>query len=270
VEWPIAAGRSGFKKRKAWWAGQTFIVICSIYLLVAVGGVIGLRELGYKYVDVTFAFFWSVLMAGLVIYYRAAVSRTEEEKVDKAFVEARRLELLRHRSKVRKEFLETEIEVLRRGEKSPVLDIWRLDEQLQKRHVFFSCLDGVYLDPREKELQIRIQSEETVDKQENFNALVRLAATFFDILSLDPYLEQLFPFFERMVLEVYGVRENEEHRDVPYPLLSAATTKKLLMSLRTRTQKTFDLKAMGEVRISDKGDIVPHRSIETSHKITGK
>jgi hypothetical protein len=51
--------------------------------------------------------------------------------------EAARTELETHRIRARKECIQTEVNFLTGGEKGPVLDVWQLNDALQKRRPYF-------------------------------------------------------------------------------------------------------------------------------------
>lgn len=195
--------------------------------------------------------------------------------VDKKVVDQTRKEIESHRITIRKELLKKEIEVLSNGQSTPVLDVWRLDQSLRKRHPYFSSTEALLIDPQIRELQILIQIGELEHSEEAVKQLDRtiLSDTFayLTIIAHDQYLAMLKRFFDRIVLQIDALREDERHVDIPYPILSLLAENIVVFSL-TSAQGSDPAKLLkiGDLRFDEGREIWPHRIIDSSSSARSK
>jgi hypothetical protein len=176
--------------------------------------------------------------------------------------------LAEHRSKVRAEFIQNEIDSLKRGERCPVLDIWRLDPKLAKRHPFFSIIERSYIDPERNEFYLRLQvgAIEGGNKERWARGLHSSFAQFLSIIAKDDLYAELKGFIETLIVEIYSMREDQEGRDVNYPVLSYSVSKRDLARFATALAAAIPatLRTNGELRFANGEEIQPHRHIEGS------
>jgi len=171
------------------------------------------------------------------------------------------------RQAVRKELLENEIRALCRGERNPVLDVWRLDESLAKRHPFFRATTCLMIDPRSRELLIRVQVDEIQkwggDAGIFSVTLFEKIAGYLSIISNDAYLALEAGFFDRLIMVIDSMREDERHVDVPYPVASLLVSAGSLWSVAAHSGCTSrNLGMIAQIRFNNCEEIEPHRAIE--------
>lgn len=187
--------------------------------------------------------------------------------VDKKVLAQTRQEIEVQRQLVRRELLKNEIEALLRGEKTPILDVWRLDESLAKRHPYFTSAQFLLIDPEHRELQVRLQigeigssdAERKIFPAKLFNELI----AYLRIISQDAYLVVLKEFFDVVILQIDSLREDDRRIDTPYPVLSLLAAASGFWSIRTI--QGFDkrrLLEVAEVLFDDGNEIQPHRVID--------
>lgn len=187
--------------------------------------------------------------------------------IDDKVIDLTKRDIEAHRRSVRRELLASEMQALRRGDRTPVLDVWRLDESLAKRHPFFSSTTSLLIDPAKRELHVRIQIDEIPrvdDAKKSFSAtLLNNVIAYLRVISQDPYLYLERSFFDRLVLEIDSVREDERHVDVAYPVLSMLIDAVVFWSIKMIP--VFDerqLPAIAEIRFDDGNEVQPHRVID--------
>ncbi len=255
---------SVYKKRLFWWTNPWVIALAGILILISVPMILGLAT--YKSLAAVIMFVITYL--SLLFFVLVMVKRSLLEPnvyTDEKIIEKKRAELKLHREQVKREFLQTELEILARGQKTPVLDVWRLDRKLRYRHPFFAKIEAVVLDPALRELQIRLQIGEVAWSDQNEksrNTFLAEMASFLLTISQDPYLSHLKRFFDSTIMEAYAMRENETGNDIPYPVFSLSTTKRALERVAgSQPAGTGDLSSLGEYRFERGGEIEPHRHI---------
>lgn len=255
-----------YRERIAWWTNPWIIV--SVIVMMLIGLPMILWILTYKsYAGATmFAITWISLM-GFVVWIVKRNLLDARYYIQEKTLDETRLEINADRKQVRKELLSNEIEVLARGQKTPVLDVWRLDHKLAARHPYFSSAQLVTIDPSIRELYIRIQIGEiqsTDESRIHFQKIIwHHLVRYLKIVAGDSYLALLIKFFDKLVLQIDSVREDSRHIDVPYPVLSCIVDSRVLRTIQalpTITQEQF-LK-LADVRFSGGGEIEPHRLIE--------
>ena len=256
-----------FKKRKAWWLNPWIIGVTAVFILIAVPLVLWIAT--YQSIAAVVMFVVTYITLLFFTLFLVKQSMLEPDlSVDEKEIDKRREEILIHRQQVTSEFLRNELDALRRGERTPVLDIWRLNPQLLKRHPYFQNLDAVVLDPQKEELYIRIQiggilGHGAPPESVEISRLTPLAS-FLKILATDVNLQQLKQFFQFLIIELYTFREDRNHRKAAYPvfsLLLPATAIPQIPYTSIRDIKHF--KILGDVRFQNGGEIIPHRGIES-------
>lgn len=259
------------KTRKHWWLDPGFLFIIFLYVGSGVVFIWWISYLEQAIAATILIIFWILVFPVVVLLGKRMIYDTY--KVDYRVIQKTKREIADHRIKVRKEFIQTELDVLSRGERSPVLDIWRLNEKLAGRHPFFNDIETIWIDPSRRELQVRIQMPDvppTPAGTTRINPFFIEIAHFLAIAIADPYLGLLKPFFSTIVLVVYALRENEQRIDVPFPFFSMLIPPASMGRLSSVPPEAFkDLAPLGKVRFADGAEIEPHREIE-ERKAHGK
>jgi len=255
---------SPIKKRRLWWTEPGFFWIVGV--LYTGSGIVGILLISVRFpiAGQILGIFWVFMLPVIILLYKR--TQSDQYYTDESVVQRTKRDLLAHRSARKAEFLKNEIEILEKGEKTPVLDIWRLDPELQKRHPFFSCIEVVSIDPASRELHIRVQVENVPEtrssKDSANNPFLTNVREFLSVLSNDSYLANLKKFFAAMVLEIYSLRENERGMDVPFAVFSMNVNAQNLWKLAVVQTTLPNIAVLGEVRFNDGQEIKPHRSIE--------
>jgi hypothetical protein len=259
------------RARKHWWLDPGFVSLIFVYLGSGIAFIWWISYLEQAIAAIVLAILWVLVFPVVVILAKRMIYDTY--RVDHRVIERTKQEIVDHRIKVRKEFIQTELEILSRGERSPVLDIWRLNEKLAGRHPFFNDIETLWIDPFLRELHIRIQMSDVTPQHtdaKKVNPFFVEMAQFLTIAAADPYLGLLKPFFNTIVLVAYALRENEQHIDVPFPFFSILIPPELMGRLSTVPLEVFkDLSPSGTVRFADGAEIEPHREIE-GKRVHGK
>ena len=243
------------------------IAIALLLILVAIPMVLWIAS--YKSSEAVMMFV--ITYVSLLVFVLLMVKRSMLEPhlyVDEKEIDKIRNDLQVKRQQVQMEFLRKEIEVLQRGERTPVLDVWRLNSLLLKRHPYFQKTETVLIDPKSQELQIRIQIGGVLEKDGNSDLFAKSyessIISFIKIIARDMYLQQLKKFFQVIIVEMYGLREHEHERYVPFPFFS------FIFPVTTVQQHSYtslvdfnDLKTLGEIRFDGGSEIIPHRGIES-------
>jgi hypothetical protein len=262
----VAQESNIYKKRKAWWLNPWIIGIAAVFILMAVPMELWIASYGSAGAVVMFG----VVYICMLIFVIFLIKRSMLEPhlyVDEKELEKRRKEIQDHRQKVKSDFLRNELDALRRGERTPVLDIWRLNPQLLSRHPYFQNIDTVLLDPQKQELLLRLQIGELPTNElrsETFDkTLISSLISFLKIVAVDEYFQQLKQFFQTLTIELYTCREDLNRRKEPYPILSLLLRATAIPQLPyTPLGDVQHLKILGDVRYQHGDEITPHRGIE--------
>jgi hypothetical protein len=255
-----------YRDRIAWWTNPW--IIASVIVLMLIGLPMVLWILSYKsYAGATMFVITWISLTGFVVWSAKRHLVDASYYIQEKTLDRTRFEINADRRKIRKELLSNEIEVLSRGEKTPVLDIWRLDQTLADRHSYFTLAQLVILDPLTRELYVRIQLEEiesTDDSRIQFQKTIWQDLTrYFIIIAGDSYLALLSRFFDKIVLQINSIREDPGHTDVAYPVLSCIVESRSLRVIQSLPNTTQDRFArLADVRFNGGGEIEPHRQIE--------
>ena len=212
-----------------------------------------------------FVITWLCLTAIVLLMVKKSIT-DPQYYVDRKVLDRTRQEIQNNRIIVRQEMIKNEIEALQRGERTPVLDVWRLDSSLTRRHPYFVATTALLIDPMCHEFLHRVQIGqigETTEERRTFSTvLFRDVVGYLGIIGQDPYLLALRQFFETIVLQVDSIREDDRHVDVPFPVFS------LLMDaaqvIVTQGNARIDrnrLSAIADIRFEKGNEIEPHRSI---------
>jgi len=253
------------KKRFSEWTNPWLIAIGVVLLLIGLPMVLWLQTYHSDIAVRIFVITWLSLTT--IVLLMAKNSLTDPRYfVDRKVIERTKQEIQTHRLVARKEMLKNEIETLQRGEKAPVLDVWRLDATLCKRHPYFAATKSLLIIPAQRELHLRVQIGEigdSGDKKSLGDTLFKDIIAYFGIIAQDPYLHMLRNFFDIMVFQIDSLREDEHRIDTPFPILSLLIEAPLVVSLNntvgTDKKRLFEL---ADIRFDEGKEIEPHRSIE--------
>lgn len=256
-----------FKRRVQWLLDPWIIGTIVILLLSALPVVLWLASYDSAMAVWMFVITYLSLLVFLLGYIKRSFLEPELVHDKKQSDEALR-QIAVHRVRTRKEYIQTELEVLARGERSPVLDIWQLNDELNQRHPFFSSLETVLMDPVQQELWIRVKVGKLdwrngQDRQQ-IARFLNLVAEFIQVLASDGYLLLLQAYFKTVIIEIYSLKERENELDQPYPLYSSVLTRDSLERFKTVPPLWQNLSVLGQHRFANGADIEPHRGIEGS------
>lgn len=263
-------GMSTRARRDKMWSRRTYSELFIIGLFLAtLGVIIGMALSIYYSVApiVVWGVTWSFLTA--VVLWRVKTTVSDGEmRVSRKIVQDSLNELEANRRAVRKGLLENELRALRRGEKTPVLDIWRLNPDLARRHPFFLTTTSLSIDPKLRELQLRIQFSaipEGLHKDATLNRLWNALASYLLIISQDAYLFAERSFFDKVVLMVDGWREDERHVDVSYPILGMSIdAAEFWLISKIPDYGNHQVKSTSGLQFDEGREIEPYRAVEGS------
>jgi hypothetical protein len=254
-----------FKRRKVWWWNPWSIAVVVLFMLAAVPMVLWIST--YNSSEAVLMFVITYLSLLLFALYMVKVSLLDPHmKINTDEIEKRKKEILDHRA-LEKVIVHTkDVVVLQKGEKCTVLDIWKLDPNLEKRHPFFPRTETCTLDPLIKELHIRIQFGEIQSDADHAMALekefLRSVFSYLKILGSDEHLMSLKPLFKLLVIEIYSYHHLPQRKSVPIPVFSLLLTATVLPQLAyTAAGDIRQMKIIGDVRFSDGNEVTPHRGI---------
>ena len=263
-----------FRRRRGWWTEPGAIIL--FLVLVTTGLFIELfaLDLGYKNVVVIFGSFWCILTLLAMMFYRRSQYETGVY-VKEGILERTKEDLLRHRAKVQDDFLEAELAVLERGERTTVFDSWRLQPAIQKSHPYFPKMELAAIDASIRELHIRVQLEHqqtAIVGSRGFEATVLAhVLRFLRLLSGDAQFSILGKFFDGIILELYALREDDAGRDISYPFFSLLIAKANLLKLVSSGHITLaQLQKLSDVRFDGGKEIEPHRHLQPGAAQGGK
>lgn len=250
------------KRRRAWWLESGFFWVVGVLYMGS--GVVGIFWISYlaKIAAQILAVFWVVMLPVIIWLYKR--TQFEPYYVDQSVVDKTVHDLATHRTNVRNEFLKTEIALLEKGEKTPVMDVWRLDEGLQRHYPFFSYVEVVAIDASQRELQIRLQIEDPPQPAgKDESPFMKNVFEFLSVISKDSNLAAFKKYFDMVTLEIYAMQENQQKVDIAYPAFSMQVKAQILWKLASTETKVPGLTLLGDVRFEDGRPIQPHRSIES-------
>jgi len=256
------------KKRISEWTNPGLIGLGALLLLIGTPMVLWLMTYHSDAAVAMFVITWLSMTVFVLLMAKKSVS-DPGYFIDKRMIDKTKQDIATQRRLIRKELLDNEVAALRRGEKSPVLDVWKLDEALSKRHPFFENTTVLQVDPQQKELQTRIElgdfgglsADRTALRKKVFTSLT----SYLGIIRQDAYLGMLKEFFEVYILQIDALREDAQHVDRPFPILSLSMTGSAFWTISS-AQKFDDLrlKQLADVRWDDGNEIQPHRFIDSS------
>jgi membrane protein YdbS with pleckstrin-like domain len=263
-----------FRERAAWWTEPGAVVLLLVFVLLGALLEFYAYRLGYTNVLVIFGIFWSLATIVVMVMYR----RSQYESrvyVHEGTVARTKEEILQHRAAVQKKFVETELAILERNEKTTVLDSWRLDPAIRKSHPYFSKLELTEIDPSIRELHLRVQLEHhpraIVESSKLEGRVLAEMLAFFRLISGDKQLKALEKFFDVTVLELYAFREDESGRDVSSPFFSLLISRRDLPKFVSSGHiRLAELRKFSEARFEGGKEVEPHRALRPSAASRGK
>ena len=254
------------KKRLSEWTNPWLSAIAFALLLIGLPMVLWLMTYHSDIAVTIFVITW--LSMTMIVLLMVKNSLTDPRYfVDRKVIDGTKQEIQTHRLVARKEMLRNEIETLQRGEKAPVLDVWRLDATLCRRHPYFSATKSLLIIPAQREQHLRIQIGEigqTGDDRKSLGGtLFKDIIANFGIIAQDAYLHMLRSFFDTIVLQIDSLREDERRIDTPFPILSLLIEASLMISVNssvgTDKKRLFEI---ADIRFDEGKEIEPHRSID--------
>jgi hypothetical protein len=255
-----------FKKRISSWSNPWLIGIGVGLFLIGLPMVLWLMTYHSDGAVVMFVITWLSMMVFVLIMAKKSLNDARFF-VDQKVLDRTREEIAGQRKTLKREFLNNEIAALKRGQKTPVLDIWKLDQALVQRHTYFAAMEANLLDPESRELQMRIQIGEIDGSDSGIarlrSVLFKQLGEFLNIVLHDGYVGILRPFFATVVLQIDSLREDDRQIDVPYPILSLFIDAKTLWESSSESGVNF-LHWIGtmDVRFDDGREIQVHRVID--------
>jgi len=255
-----------FKRRRVWWIEPGAIILMLVLLTIGVALEYEVYHLRYTNVLIIFGVFWLILMSLALMLYKRSQYEVGSYS-DRSVVDKTKEDLDRHRRETLQKFHATESEILNRGEKTTVLDAWRLEPVYRDRHRYFSQIELSEIDPASREFRLRIQVGEDVGAKADVGrlktSLLADILQFLKLMSRDSDLEAIARFFETIILEIYSLKTDELNRDVPYSFLSLEMKKSNLLKVASGGRVTLDqLRKMCDVRFDSGRPIEPHRGLE--------
>jgi hypothetical protein len=254
-----------FKRRKVWWWNPWIIAVAIIFMVVAVPMVLWIST--YNSVAAVLMFVITYLSLLLFVMYMVKISLLDPHVIiNTDEIKKRKKEILDHRILEKSIVHAKDLLMLQKGEKSTVLDVWKLDPGLEKRHPFFSGTETCTLDPVSKELHIRIQIGEIQSDADHAltfeKEFLRSVFSYLKILGSDEHLTSLKPLLKLLVLEIYSYTHHPQQKTIPFPLFSLQLTATVLPQLTyTAAGDIRQMKIIGDVRFSGGNEITPHRGI---------
>ncbi|MBI3585667.1 MAG: hypothetical protein HY088_00875 [Ignavibacteriales bacterium] len=259
-----------FRKRLAWWIEPGAIIL--LFILVVGGTVVVSLALdtGAPNAAIIFGIFWCIIIVVLMKLYKKSLYETGVY-VSESTIKKTKEDVLQHRAKVQKEFRETELTVLERGEKTPVFDHWKLQSSVQKLHHYLLNVELAEIDPSAKELHLRVQRAELSVSKQFESKLLADVLKFFQVISQDSQFKVLEKYFEGIILELYSLRENESGRDESFPFFSIFLKKPDLQKLASTGFITLSqFRKIADVRFENGATIEPHRNLQPGQAKQGK
>ncbi len=254
-----------FRERRYWWTASGPVAFMGAYALISALCIYWMVDLGFPEAAWISGVFWVIMFPVVVLMLKRALIEPTTYVRDRVVDRTRQM-IAEHRRQVRTEFIQTELDMLQRGEAGPALDIWHLDPKLEARHPYFACLETVRIDPGVRELWMRLQLGEFEHPAEASPALGReirdQLAQFLLFVADDGYLRILSRSFDTVVVELYSMREGENQTNVAYAVLSVLLPLPSLRRLSGATRFSgVHVATIGDLRFADGIPVEPHRNI---------
>ena len=210
---------------------------------------------------------WILLLRILALFAKKSRLNPYHD-VDEAVIARTKKELNASREKQKQEMSDLELAMLKEGRRLPVLDSWRINNELCRLHPFFGNIVHCVLDPALKELHfcVSLGTLDPVTKEDmpryrvkfkqRIGEFLKLAAQNQDALVLKDY-------FTTLILQCDALREDEKGYDVPFPVFSLEMGADRWWKLGERELSGMaELERIGDVRFADAKEIVPHREMK--------
>lgn len=253
------------KKRRFWWMESGFfwfigVFYCGFSILVMTVLAFTLKKalIGLE----IYAGFWLIILPIVIWFYKRTLF--EHYSVDQSVVARTKRNLAKHRDIEYARFHQREIGLLERGQKTPVMDVWKRDQNYAARLPFIRGLNALLIDPVHRELQIRVELE-SFDGQAGGSAfahpLVSDLQSFVRLIASDGHLKALRKYFAFVAIEVYAPDIDDRGAPLFLPVLSILMKSNLFWMVPNFVEEG-SLFGLGEVRFDHGKVIVPHRGIE--------
>lgn len=257
---------SPFKKRLSEWTNPKIIAVAILLQLIGLPMVLWLMSYKSDAAVSMFVITWLSLTT-FVLYMVRRAELDPRHYIDGKVLERTKQEINDSRIAVRRELVGNEIAALRKGKLSPVLDVWRLDPALRKRHPYFAKAVAVAIDPARRELLIRVQLEAIpvteVERKAFCTSMMTDMVSYIGLISVDSYLRMMTTFFDTVIIQTDSMREDEHHADVPFPILIIRLSARKLW--QCATIPFLDARTLGEaaeIRFAQGREVEPYRTID--------
>ncbi|MEK6649508.1 MAG: hypothetical protein AABY75_00895, partial [Bacteroidota bacterium] len=155
----MALNRDRYRSfRRTWWFRPGVLIPATILLLISAPMVWWISTYDSTMAVVMFVVTYVSLLFFVVRMMRGTILEPHIRVHEQALREEKDL-LQDHRRRSRAAVTATELDLLSRGELTPVLALWQLDPSLRSRHSFIDDMSTCRVDPAAGELQIRIHLE---------------------------------------------------------------------------------------------------------------
>lgn len=246
--------------RRFWWFRPGVLIPAVILLLLSAPMVWWISTYESTMAVVMFVVTYVALLVIVVLMMRSTILEPHIKVHERVLREEHDL-LQEHRRRSRASVTSTELELLSKGELTPVLDLWQLDPSLRNRHPFIDDTRTCRVDPAAGELQVRIHldSSWTLDGTGNQDALLlRETASYLRLLAGDASTRALRPYVSTVVLSLYVVREDRGFSGTPVPVLSLSVPWNDLHRASPHTRPPL---VPGDLRFAAGSEIELHRDI---------
>lgn len=261
---PVGKTTSPIKKALPWWMSGWVLGTIAVWIALAIAFWSISVPLVGKWTTGTIIGVWFTAGTLLVLLLRRTILDTGYA-IDEKVIEQTKRELEENRRKVRRQFHQREVELLMAGEKTPILDIWKVDGAYVNKHVFFDGVELKEIDPGVREFHLRLQIGDVARYGDDAATLERTLfnelKSFLNTVVKDKHFDSFRGFFDTLILEVYGMEEDSEKRDHPYPCLSLALTTKVFPTVFSPASTAGDLRRYGDLRWNSGLPVEPHRNL---------
>lgn len=246
--------------RRFWWYRPGVLIPATVMLLLSVPMVWWIST--YRS-DAAVAMFVITYVALLLIALRMLRATLLEPHIRRHERVLRQEEdrLADHRRASLASLARTELDLLARGDVTPVLDVWQIDPALRRRHALIAETSTCLVDPSVRELRIRIHLSPDwtlVAGTGQSGRLLREVASYLRLLSTDPHARSLRPYVAAVVMELRVRREDAGLTGSFVPVLS------LMLSwtdLQRAVPELHPPYIPGDLRFADGSPVEPHRDI---------
>ncbi|HEY6952747.1 MAG TPA: hypothetical protein VI758_10090 [Bacteroidota bacterium] len=259
-----------FRVRRVWWVESGFFLVSLAYLGIGAIFILWISYLEFPIAAQVLGILWIIMYVVIILMYKRILS--EPNVYVKGRVVRRTTEFLqRERIKERNEFVQRELAQVKSGERTAVLDIWKTDPQLAKRHSYFSETRAILIDPTKRECHIRISwpVKKGVDAAGNLSSKEVLSETigFLKTISTDGFLRLFSTYFDSLIVVIDRLESDERGGEVAIPMLSILLESESFWKIAgVGIAPNLPAGKFGDLRFDEGREIEPHRTIELAGK----